>query len=113
MTPTETSRTDRAVRIIRRQRLTIGGLAGLLVLVVGLGQGSTGQDRPSASGPAITHYTAGGDRLYRVWDTGVIEYLTVDLANGSVDGIPGWARIHIDPTLSRDRMGNMIRVPGR
>ncbi|MBZ0170943.1 MAG: hypothetical protein K8E66_01050, partial [Phycisphaerales bacterium] len=58
-------------------------------------------------------YTAGANRLYRIWEDGRIDYLVVDFANGSVEGIPGWARLHIDPNLSRDRMGNEIRASGR
>lgn len=108
---------DRLARTVRLQRLTIAGLAGLLVLAVGLGVGlgnAPHDPSPSPSpAPEVIHYTAGGDRLYRIWDNGAIEYLIVDFANGSVEGIPGWAPIHIDESLSRDRMGNMIRVPGR
>jgi len=97
-------------RTIRRQRLTIAGLAAAIALLAGLGHAPT---QPDLSPPQITHYTAGGDRLYRIRDDGTIEYLIVDFANGSVEGIPGWARVHIDNSLTRDRMGNMTRVPGR
>lgn len=97
-------------RTIRRQRWAIAGLGVALALLAGLGH-APAQPEPSQAG--ITHYTAGGDRLYRVWDNGTIEYLIVDFANGSVEGIPGWARVQIDNSLTRDRMGNMTRVSGR
>ena len=107
--------TDRLSRIIRLQRLAFAGLSGLAVLAVGLGFGLAAGDPaevPSLA-PEITHYTASDDRLYRIWDNGDIHYLIADFANGSVKGIPSWTRIQIDDSLTRDRMGNMIRVPGR
>lgn len=98
-------------RTIRRQRMVIGGMALALVLLAGVGLGRG----PAAGSGAreITHYTAGDNRLYRIWDDGTIDYLIVDFAHGSVEGIPGWATVHIDPSLSRDRMGNMVRTPMR
>ncbi|MDQ7014517.1 MAG: hypothetical protein Q9O74_11565 [Planctomycetota bacterium] len=105
-------------RTIARQRLAITALAGTLGLVVGLGLGS---DTPSANtqpqnadrtAAAPFQYVAGGNRLYRIQDTGEIEYLIVDFAHGSVAGVPGWASLRIDTSLSRDRMGNMIRANG-
>lgn len=57
-------------------------------------------------------YAAGGDRVYRIHEDGEIDVLIVDFANGTVDGIPGWARVRIDHTLTRDRMGNVVRGDG-
>ena len=97
----------RLARTARRQRVLIVVLGGLLTVLAGVGFGR-------ATGAAqIEQYTAGGDRLYRIWDDGRVEYLEVDLANGSVEGIPGWAPVHIDHKLSRDRMGNEIVLPRR
>ena len=94
---------------VRRQRVVIGGMGVALAILagVGLGQGPGAGGSPAAR--EVTHYTAGDDRLYRVWDDGTIEYLIVDFANGSVEGIPGWARVQIDHSLTRDRMGNEVR----
>ena len=103
---------------IARQRFAIAALAGVLGLVVGLGLGSdapTANAQPqNAARPAAApfQYVAGGDRLYRIHDTGEIEYLIADFAHGSVAGVPGWASLRIDTSLSRDRMGNMIRANG-
>lgn len=100
-------------RTVRRQKLAMGGMGAVLVLLagVGLGRGPAPAGEPQVR--EVTTYTAGGNRLYRIWSDGSIDYLIVDFANGSVEGIPGWARLEIDQTLSRDRMGNMIRAAGR
>lgn len=106
-----------AARTIARQRLALTALAGALGLLVGLGIGSEAP-RPApgpishASETAPVQYLAGDNRLYRIHDTGEIEYLIVDFAHGSVAGIPGWALLRIDNTLSRDRMGNVVRANG-
>lgn len=100
-------------RTVRLQRVAIGGMAAALVLLAGFGLGRGPGDGPAPVVPEITHYTAGDNRLYRIWDDGSVDYLIVDFAHGSVEGIPGWARVHIDPSLSRDRMGNVVRAPGR
>lgn len=108
---------NRLARTVRLQRHALAGLTGLFMLAVGLGFGlgrsPHAPHAPAAAAREITHYTAGGDRLYRIWDTGDIEYLTIDFAHGSVEGVPSWARLRIDDSLTHDRMGNMIRVPGR
>lgn len=110
-----------AARTIARQRLAITALAGALGLLVGLGIGSESprpapETAPPAAGSSPTHapvqYIAGDNRIYRIHDTGEIEYLIVDFANGTVAGIPGWALLRVDNTLSRDRMGNVIRASG-
>lgn len=106
-----------AARTIARQRVVITALAGALGLLVGLGIGSEAprpapETIPHASGTAPVQYLAGDNRLYRIHDTGEIEYLIVDFAHGSVAGIPGWALLRVDNTLSRDRMGNVIRANG-
>lgn len=90
-------------RTVRRQRLAIAGLVGAFALLVGVGQAERGK------AAEVREYAAGGDRLYRVWDDGRIEYLIVDFAHGSVEGVPGWAPLQIDHSLSRDRMGNVTR----
>jgi hypothetical protein len=103
---------ERLERAVRRQRLAIGGLAGALVLLVAGGQagyGNRGTPQDSA-GVEYPQFAAGGDKLYRISADGRIEYLVVDFAHGTVEGIPGWATVRIDHTLSRDRMGNTIRV---
>lgn len=110
-----------AARTISRQRVVITALAGALGLLVGLGIGS-GSPRPTAepAPPTIetaptgapVQYVAGDNRIYRIHDTGEIEYLIVDFAHGTVAGIPGWALLRVDSTLSRDRMGNVIRANG-
>jgi hypothetical protein len=101
-------RLGRLERAVRRQRIGTVALGGTLVLLMTVGQA----EQPSieraraGSGP---RYVAGGDRLYRIYDNGAIEYLIVDFAHGSVEGIPGWALLHVDETLTRDRMGNVAR----
>lgn len=98
---------DRLRRTVRRQRLSIGALSGALVLTFALGQ-----SRPEAS-PTVTHYAAGGDRLYRIWDDGRIDFLIADFADGSNEGIPGWAPLQIDHGFTRNRMGSIIVAPRR
>lgn len=97
-------------RAVRRQRVAIAALGGGLVLLVAGGQARFGSASPADGDPPSVRYTAGGDRLYRIHADGRIEYLLVDFATGSVDGIPGWAPVLIDHSLSRDRMGNEVRV---
>ena len=108
---------DRLACTIRRQRLALAGLTGAFVLAVGLGFGLVQPPHTPASSlktsSKITHYAAGDNRLYRFWDNGDIDYLTIDFDHGSVEGIPSWTRLRIDNSLTRDRMGNVIRVPGR
>jgi len=107
---TQCGRIERLERAVRRQRLAIGALGGGLVLLVAGGQARFASEPPAHDDPPSFRYTAGGDRLYRIHPDGRIEYLLVDFAAGSAEGIPGWAPVQIDHTLSRDRMGNEVRL---
>lgn len=106
-------------RTIAIQRGVIAALAGMLGVFAGLGlgggNGAADTQREHTGAPATAaapRYIAGGNRVYRIQDTGESEYLIVDFAHGSVAGIPGWASLRIDTSLRRDRMGNMIRANG-
>ena len=110
-----------SARTIARQRAVITALAGVLGLLVGLGVGSEAPGPPREAGPSVpmiaashapVQYVAGDNRIYRIHDSGEIEYLIVDFAHGTVAGIPGWALLRVDTALSRDRMGNVIRSNG-
>ncbi|MFG0260638.1 MAG: hypothetical protein ACF8LK_09840 [Phycisphaerales bacterium JB041] len=106
-----------AARTIARQRLVITALTGALGLLVGLGLGGepptkAAEPVPTADATAPFQYVAGDNRLYRIHDSGEIEYLIVDFAHGTVAGIPGWATLRVDHSLSRDRMGNVVRSGG-
>ena len=112
-----TTATDHLVRAIRLQKPALVGLTGFFVLAVGwgfgLGHDAANDAKMAHLAPEITHYTAGDNWLSRIWDDGEIDYLTIDFAHGSVEGIPSWTRLHIDASLTRDRMGNVTRVSGR
>jgi hypothetical protein len=107
---TSHERLGRLERAVRRQRVALGALGGVVVLLCAGGQASRswreGEER--GAGAAAVQYAAGGDKLYRIHPGGHVEYIVVDFAEGTVDGIPGWASVHVDPTLSRDRMGNVV-----
>ncbi|MBK7405948.1 MAG: hypothetical protein IPJ41_15335 [Phycisphaerales bacterium] len=112
----------RAARTIRNQRITIAALGGLLVVLVAGGQAERhedGLDREARREVRVEvpsqypQYAAGGDKIYRFGAGGEIDYIVVDFAQGTVEGIPGWAPLHIDHEISRDRMSNIVRVPRR
>jgi hypothetical protein len=102
---------ERLQRAVRRQRAAIVALGGAAVLLVAGGQVRQGaQTARPPEAETYPRYAAGGDKLYRIDADGSIAYLVVDLAQGTGDGIPGWAQLHVDDSLSRDRMGNITRV---
>ena len=108
----------RAARTIRTQKLAIAGLGGALVLLIAGGQAERGERNEArevrVEVPArFPQYAAGGDKIYRFEEDGSVEYLVVDFAQGTVEGLPGWAPLHIDHQISRDRMGNITRAPRR
>jgi hypothetical protein len=77
--------------------LLIGALAAGSIVLVGAGS------RQPAN--PIVGFAATDEKLFRVYQSGEIEFLGVDLDNGSLNGIPDWSPVKIDNTLIWDSRG--------
>ncbi|HZW09351.1 MAG TPA: hypothetical protein VFF69_05550 [Phycisphaerales bacterium] len=100
-------RLGRLERTVRRQRAAMAAMGGAAVLLLAGGQ-MAADTRDDGGGERAVQYAAGGDKLYRIHPSGKIEYMVMDFAAGTVEGIPDWALVHVDRELSRDRMGNVV-----
>lgn len=67
------------------------------IVLVGAGRGHT-QDK-------IIGFAATDEKLFRVWESGRIEFLGVDLDTGSPAGVPDWSPVKIDSTMVWDSRG--------
>lgn len=77
--------------------LLIGALAAGSIVLVGAGS------RQPAN--PIVGIGATDERLFRVYQSGKVEFLGVDLDNGSINGVPDWSPVKIDDTLIWDSRG--------
>ena len=101
-TETIESRLARLERSNARLRV---GIAAVVALGTGLALGGfqlrTNQperSRPSLTEDPVTHYFSSDERVYRVRESGMMEYIRLeDNPPRSADGVFGWGTIRIDP----------------
>jgi len=82
-----------------------GMVAGIGVAAAGAMLG-VGRGQPE---DRIVGLAATDEKLFRVWESGRIEFLVVDLDNGTAEGVPDWTPVQIDTTRMWDSRGKAIR----
>lgn len=98
----EAKRLDRRQSFVRG--IVVGGVVvgGIVLLGAGAGQPATPPDK-------IVGFAATDEKLFRVWESGKIEFLGVDLDNGTPAGVPDWSPVQIDTARVWDSRGRNIR----
>ena len=59
------------------------------------------------AGPRVIGVCGGDKVIYRVYDDGRVDYLVTERAPSSSVGSADWARLPIDPNLTRDSQRNV------
>lgn len=100
----EAMRVDRRASFVRG--IVVGGVVAGGIVLLGAGVGQPGSAPPPDK---IVAFAATDEKLFRVWESGRIEFLGVDLDNGTANGVPDWSPVKIDTTRVWDSRGRNIR----